>query len=448
MVSGTKEARGSFASSAGFILAAVGSAVGLGNMWKFSYTAAQGGGAAFVVLYLGFISVVGIPLMTAEFVVGRMAQESPVAALRRLAGPGWAPLGWLFAACGLGILSYYSVIAGWTLRYTGEAALGLIPADTADHFVGLATGVTAVGLHVVFMGITAWVVLGGVHDGIERASQILMPLLFLSLAGLAVWAFTLSGSGEGYGAYLEVNLDELFEPRIIANAAGQAFFSLSLGMGALMTYASYLSKKENLAGQATIVSLADFGVAFVAGLIVFPIVYSFGLAGDVSESTVGALFIALPKGLLELGSVGRVVLTVFFVMLIFAALTSAISLLEVLVSAAMDTFGWTRPRAALTAGAAVTLLGIPSALSLDFLTVADALMGEFLLIVGGLFTAILVGYRIVDESEAELAHGVKSEELRRGWVFLVRYVVPPILAVVIYYQARALVATVASVAGG
>jgi NSS family neurotransmitter:Na+ symporter len=424
--------RDSWGSQAGFILAAVGSAVGLGNMWRFSYVASQGGGAAFVLLYLGLVAVIGIPLMTSEFVVGRLAQVSPVKALPMLGGRKWTPLGWMFVFAGLIILSYYSVIAGWTMRYAWEAVSSGLPVDTEAYFNAAASGSQAIGWHVAFMVLTIIIVAGGIKRGIERAAVILMPVLFVILAGLAVYAFFLTGSREGYAFYLNPNLGNMFDPQIIGAAAGQAFFSLSLGMGALITFASYLKGSNNLAKEATIVALADFSVAFMAGLVVFPIVFTFGLQNQIGESGLGALFISLPAGFASMGAAGKFVGAAFFIMLFFAALTSAISLLEVVVSAIVDSFGMARRAVAITMGTIITIIGIPSALSLDFLGAADALVGSFLLILGGFLTAIFVGYVVLDKVDAELAIGLPNKSMRKAWAFMVRYVAPPILLGVLY----------------
>ncbi len=428
----TAVTRDSWATRAGFILAAVGSAVGLGNMWRFAYQASENGGAAFVLLYLALVVFIGIPLMTSEFVVGRLAQESPAKALKRMGGRAWGPLGWLFVLCGVGILSYYSVIAGWTMRYAVDAVMNRIPADTGTYFGTVSAGGSAALFHLAFMAITIFVVARGIQKGLERASLTLMPILFLMLVGLAVWSATLPNSAGGYSYYLRPGLSEIFSASVLTAAAGQAFFSLSLGMGALMTYASYLKTKENLGREAATVSIADFGVAFISGLVVFPVIFSFGLIGEVGESTVGALFIALPKGFEQLGRTGAVVDTVFFVMLFFAALTSAISLLEVVVCAFVDAIGWKRIKATLIAGGLITLLGIPSAFNTTFLGNLDQVVGNFLLIVGGLGTALFVGYRILPQADAELAKGLPNEKARKGWAVLVRYVAPAVLLVTLW----------------
>ena len=385
-----------------------------------------------MLLYLIFVAAVGIPVMTSEFAVGRLAQESPAKAIGRLGGKAWTPLGWLFVFCGFGILSYYSVIAGWTIRYSFDALRHAIPADTGGYFQAVSTGTGSVVGHVLFMAITIFIVLWGVRKGLERAALILMPILFIILVSLAIWSATLTNSGVGYAAFLNPELGAISVRSVINNAVGQAFFSLSLGMGALMTYASYLKSQRNLGKEATIVALTDFGVAFTAGLIVFPIIYSFGLSDQVDESIVGALFVSLPAGLQSLGQAGDWVVLTFFVMLFFAALTSAISLLEVVVTALVD-HGISRRVAAIGAGLVITLAGIPSAFSIKFLTAADQVVGNFLLIVGGFFTAVLVGWKLLPLADAELAKGLASEKVRKGWAMLIRYFVPPVLLIVLVW---------------
>ena len=439
--------RGSWGTHTGFVLAAIGSAVGLGNMWRFSYIAAEGGGAAFVLLYLLFVALIGVPLMTSEFIVGRMTQVSPIQAVKRLGGPAWAPLGVLFAFCGLAILSYYSVIAGWTMRYALDAVRGAIPSDSAAYFGDVGTGLPAIVTHVLFMAITITIVVRGIEKGLERAAMILMPVLFVLLVGLAMWAATLSNGGGGYAYYLRPQLAELLDPTVITNAAGQAFFSLSLGMGALMTYASYLRSRENLAKEAVTIAASDFSVAFIAGLFIFPIIFHFGLLDEVGESAVGTLFITMPAAVQSLGGIGNIVVSAFFIMLFFAALTSAISLLEVVVSAMIDSWQWPRGKAAWIAGAVITLLGIPSAFSLNFLDFGDKLVGTVLLMVGGLFTSILVGYKILPEAEKELSDGLQNQTAIRAWKFFVRYVAPPVLVVVLAFSIPALITSFRTLIG-
>lgn len=425
--------RGSWATRLGFLMAAIGSAVGLGNMWRFSYIASEGGGAAFLVLYLVLVAVLGIPIMTSEFVLGRLAQQSPAQAVARLGGRRWAPLGWLFVFCGLGILSYYSVIAGWTMRYAVDALRNAIPSDTGAYFGRVSAGPDALVAHILFMGLTIFIVARGIKQGLERANLIMMPALFLILISLALWAATLPGGGPGYAYYLKPEIGEVFQPTTLTRAAGQAFFSLSLGMGSMMTYASYLRTHENLGREAATVALTDTAVAFTAGLVVFPVIFSFGLADRIAESTVGALFISLPAGFEQLGRAGDFVDSAFFVMLFFAALTSAISLLEVVVAAVVDGWHWARPKAAVVLGIGITILGVPSAYDTNLLGAADQLLSNFLLLVGGFFICLLAGYRMPREAGAELARGLESVAARRAWAAFVRYVAPAILLFVLYF---------------
>jgi neurotransmitter:Na+ symporter, NSS family len=426
----TSAPREQWGSRSGFVFAAIGSAVGLGNMWRFSYLAAENGGAAFVLLYLLTTACIGIPVLLAELVIGRGAQRSPVAALAHFGGKRWRWLGALFVVTGFLILGYYSVIAGWTLRYAAEGVLHGFAADAGGHFQAVATGGSAVAWHLAFLAITVGVVAGGVKGGIERASVVLLPLLFVLVVGLAVYARTLDGAGPGYGYYLKTDFGEILSPAVLRDAAGQAFFSLSLGMGAMLTYASYLGREADLPDESLLIAGADFAVAFVAGLVVFPLIFALGLEQKVGASTVGALFITLPQAFSEMGAAGRAVGFLFFAALFVGALTSAISLLEVLVASALDAWGWSRRRAALSLGALVGLVGLPAALDLDVLGVMDQVAGNVFLIVGGLALALFVGW-VMPEPERELEAGAGPVRWFGLWRLLLRYFVPAVLAVVL-----------------
>jgi len=433
--SGGTPARELFGSKWGFVLAAVGSAVGLGNMWRFSYVAAEGGGAAFVLLYVIMVLILGIPLMLSELVVGRKTHLSPIGALRELGGRGWAMLGGLFVLVGFLILSYYSVIAGWTMRFALESAMTGFPGDPGQHFGEIASGPAAMGWHLAFMVLTIGIVMVGVQKGIERAAMVLMPTLFFIVLGLAVWAATLPGASAGYAYYLTPDLSELMNPDVIRQAASQAFFSLSLGMGAMLTFASYLARDEDLNEQAVTISFADFAVAFTAGLVVFPVIFALGLQDSVGESTVGALFIALPGAFEAMGGAGRVVGVLFFVALAVGAITSAISLLEVVTSSIIDEFGLARKNAAIMMGVLIAIFGLASAYNTDVLGLVDQIAGELLLAVGALSMAIFVGWRMKDPG-AEMLRGAGPRF--RGAVpavlFLVKWVLPPVIAVVVWFQ--------------
>ncbi|MEE9577670.1 MAG: sodium-dependent transporter, partial [Gemmatimonadota bacterium] len=396
--------REQWGSRLGFILAAVGSAVGLGNMWRFPYFAAENGGAAFVFLYIFMVALVGIPIMLAEFAIGRGAKKSPIQALAHFGGRRWKPLGVLFVAGGFLILSYYAVIAGWTLRYLWNALITGFAGDPAAFFGQVSTGGDAVAWHLLFMVITITIVAGGIRGGIERSAIILMPLLFLIVLGLAVFASTLDGAGAGYAFYLTTDFREIFSLDVLSEATSQAFFSLSLGMGAMLTYSSYLSRDDNMPREAVIIAGSDFLIAFLAGLMVFPLIFALGLSEQLSGSTIGALFIGLPNAFAEMGAVGRPVGVLFFFALFVGALTSAISLLEVVVAAIIDTVRWPRRKAALIMGVLITLAGIPSAFDITVLGVVDQIAGNLFLVFGALCLAIFVGW-VMPDPIAELRKG-------------------------------------------
>jgi NSS family neurotransmitter:Na+ symporter len=449
-VAATTGTREVFATRAGFLLAAAGSAVGLGNMWRFPYQASEGGGAAFVLVSVLLTLLLGIPIMLAEFGIGRRGRRGPIGSLRTLGGRGWGPLGYLFVAVGLLILSYYSVIAGWTVRYGIEAAFRGFTGSPADHFAQVSAGLDAAAFHVAFMVATVLIVVGGVKGGIERASLLLMPMLFVLLLGLAVWAATLDGAATGYVVYLKPDLAEVMNPDVWRAAASQAFFSLSLGMGGMLTFASYLERNQNLPESATIVAFTDFGVAFVAGLLVFPVIYSFGLQDAVSASTIGALFIAVPSAFEAMGALGRVVGLFFFVVLAVGAITSAISLLEVVTASMMDETGMSRRKAALLAGSAITVVGIFPAMDTDALGLLDKLAGELLLLAGGLILAVFAAWLRPAEITDELLAGASPFWQRQvpRILAVLRWVAPPVVAVVLIFSLRETIAAVAAFLAG
>ncbi len=424
--------RESWSSRLGFTLAAVGSAVGLGNMWRFSYMTAENGGAAFVMLYVLMTALVGLPVMLAELTLGRGAARSPVQALIHYGGRPWGALGIVFVLAGVAILSYYGVIAGWTVRYGIEALTQGFPADAGDKFGAIATGGAAVAWHLGFLAVTTLVVSGGVRGGIERAALWLMPALGVLVVGLALYAATLEGASAGYAFYFQTDFGALADMDVLKDAAGQAFFSLSLGMGAILTYASYLSRDQDLPAESVTIALSDFAVAFIAGLVVFPLIFALGLQDEVGGSTLGALFITLPKAFASMGTAGTVIGVAFFAALVVGALTSAVSLLEVVVSTLIDQTGMERRTAALVCGGAIALLGVPSALSLDVLGLVDQVGGQLLLILGGLALAIFVGFFMPDPT-GEASEGSRFGALLFAWRALLRFVVVPILAVVSVY---------------
>jgi neurotransmitter:Na+ symporter, NSS family len=425
-----------WSSRVGFTLAAVGSAVGLGNMWRFSYMTAENGGAAFVLLYVLLTASVGLPIMLAELTLGRGAARSPIQALVHFGGSRWRPLGLLFVASGVLILAYYSVIAGWTVRYAVEGLVAGFPTEAGAHFGEIASGTPALLWHLLFMVLTIAVVSGGIRAGIQRAALVLMPVLVLLVLGLAVYAATLPGAAGGYAYYFQTSFEEVLSLSVLKDAAGQAFFSLSLGMGAILTYASYLSRDHDLPREAALIAVSDFAVAVAAGLVVFPLIFALGLQAQVigaGTGTVGALFVVLPQAFAGLGAAGQAIGVLFFVALVVGALTSAISLLEVVVSCAIDAVGVPRARAALLCGGGIALLGVPAAYSLEVLGLMDQIGGNVFLIAGGLALSLFVGFFMADPLE-EAAAGAHRLRGLFVWRFLLRFVVPSILAVVLVFS--------------
>jgi NSS family neurotransmitter:Na+ symporter len=351
--------RGGFTSRIGFIAAAAGSAVGLGNIWKFPFEVGQGGGAAFVVIYLGFAFLLCFPVMVTEIAIGRKTQKNPVGAFTALGYKNWRFVGIMGVLAGVLILSFYNVVAGWAFGYFLEMLKGHF--EIGKTFGAFTSDVIKVGSYgLVFMLTTAFIVSRGISDGIEKASKILMPTLILMMLGLVLYSFSLPNAGKGIEFYLLPDFSKITIP-VMYKALGQAFFSLSLGMGALITYGSYLSKKENIVTSAALITLTDVGIAFLAGLMMFPFVFSLGI-----ETTGGAglIFMALPEAFEQMGPVlGIIIGSLFFLLLSFAALTSTVSLLEVPVSYVVDEYKVKRKRAVWFMATIIFVVGIPSMLS-------------------------------------------------------------------------------------
>lgn len=355
--------RGGFSSKIGFILAAAGSAVGLGNIWKFPFEVADGGGAAFVVIYLAFAFILCFPVMVTEIAIGRKTNKNPVGAYAALGFKNWKFLGILGVISGVLILSFYNVVAGWAFGYFLEMLRSNF--DIGKQFDEYTNRVFTVGLYgFLFMSITAFTVSKGIAGGIERAAKFLMPALFMMIIFLTVYASTLPHAGVGISYYLVPQFSEVtFE--VIYNALGQAFFSLSLGMGALITYGSYVSKNDNIINSAAWITVMDVGIAFLAGLMMFPFV-AYLTDGTMENFTGGAglIFVTLPGVFESLGpTLGTIIGATFFLLLSFAALTSTVSLLEVPVTYVVDEFNVGRNSAVWSIAAFIFLLGIPSLLS-------------------------------------------------------------------------------------
>ena len=323
------------------------------------------------------------------------------------------------------------MIAGWTARYAVESVVGL-PDDAGAHFAAVSRGTAAALWQTGFMLATALIVMGGIRHGIERVVKVLMPTLFALLIGLALYG-ALLGDASGYAFYLQPDFSALWSFETLNAAAGQAFFSLSLGMGSIMTYASYLSQRDKLPNEAVVIAGADFFVAFLAGLVVFPLLFGFGLQGEIGESAIGTLFVALPSAFNGMGAIGAVVGCVFFVALAVAALTSSVSMLEVIVASAIDALGWTRRAATAGIAAVAVVCGIPAALDTEILALLDSLASETGLPLGGLLLSLFVGWRMRGALE-EAGRGVASTRWLSVWIWLLRVPVPAVLAVLLGLQ--------------
>ncbi|WP_049922835.1 sodium-dependent transporter [Halopiger djelfimassiliensis] len=427
--------RETWATRSGFILAAVGSAVGLGNIWRFPFITGQEGGAGFLLIYLLFVAIVGLPAILVEFVIGRRTELNPVGALRELGGEGWKYLGYVFFITAFVILSYYSVVAGWFVRYflIGFTDGYVADVDQAMELFGaISTGTDALLFHALFMALTVGVVALGIRQGIELAVKFLVPLIVLLLLVLVGYGATLPEAGEAYSYYLAPDFGLLAENwmTILPTAAGQAFFTLSLGMGIMITYASYLGEDRNLVEDGLIIVGFDTLIAVLVGFVVFPIIISGG--ADPGEQAVGAIFFSLTEAF---GSItgGRILGIVFFFMVGMAALSSSISLLEFVVAYLMDEHGLDRPIAAVGAGVAIFLVGVPVTVDLIFLDLLDGFMDAVLLVFGALMLSLFVGWVIPDTARDELRRGIG--DVRTGdavWIWLVRTVIVVVLAIALY----------------
>lgn len=437
--------RGKFRTNLGFILAASGSAVGLGNIWKFPYIAGEYGGGAFVLVYLACIAVVGLPLLYAEMIIGRRGGSDVLGSLQKLtAASGRAghfislTAGAIAVASGFFILSFYSVVAGWALHYLAIALqlAGTHPDGAAATFEALAGDRETSALwHSMFMVMVVGVVAGGVQQGIERTCKVLMPALLVILLGLLAYVAAAGG--------LDASAAFLFQPdfsKITADAVlealGHAFFTLSLGMGAMMTYGSYLDTDAHLVRDQFAIAFLDTAIAVLSGLVIFAVVFAMGAAPGAGP---GLVFITLPGLFAEIPG-GPVVAIAFFALLILAAWSSGISLLEVVVAVAIDRFSVPRPLAAVGVGVAIWVLGMFSAFDGAFLDFMDNLTTRYMLPIGGLLVAIAAGWLIPREDREagfrELRGG--GARLAAVWTFTIRWITPTLVVLVILHGLKIL----------
>jgi len=438
--------RGIWGSKVAFILAATGSAIGLGNIWRFPTVASQNGGAVFVFVYILAVVFIGFTVMLAELTIGRHAQKNPVGAFEYIKpGSPWKLVGYIGIIAGIFILSFYAVVAGWAAGYIFKTAAGAFKGQlTAEMSNQIFADFTSDPLQVfiffgLIMGLTIFIISKGVKKGIEKWTKILMPALFLLIVLLAVRALTLPGAGQGIAFYLKPDFSKL-SGTVILYAVGQAFFSLSLGMGTMITYGSYISKSNNLVSSAGWVSFADTLIALLAGLIIFPTLAFSGQPGDVGGE--GLAFQIFPLILSQLPG-GYIFGILFFTLLTVAALTSTISLLEVPVAYFVDERNWSRKKAVLVIGIIIIILGIPSALStggmqfftkLRVLSVFAFVFQNIALPVGAFFICIFVGYIWrVKKALKEIASGNPRFKLRPIWIFSLKFITPIAILFILYF---------------
>jgi NSS family neurotransmitter:Na+ symporter len=441
--SGNVQQREQWGSRIGFILAAAGSAIGLGNIWRFPYLVGKNGGATFILVYLVITVFIGLPVMLAEFAIGRAAQKSPVDAFKALgANPLWSVIGWMGAiGGGFLVLSYYNVIGGWTIKYMVSSFTDLVEAAaTADQsgaffssFIG--EPLQAIFFQILFMAVSMFIVLGGIGKGIERACKVMMPLLFVILLILIVRSVTLPGAEAGIDFYLNPDWSKLKDPALYLDALGQSFFSLSLGLGIMITYGSYLSKEERLPSAGVWTAGLDTMAALLAGLAIFPAVFAMGFE---PSAGVGLTFITLPAVFAHMPG-GMYVAFLFFLFLFFAAITSSMSLMEVATTFAIEKFNIKRSHAVWLMGIIIILLGGYSSLSLsgppkitimgkskDFLDAVDYLCNNIFLPVGSLLASIFVGWFWLDPAKKELTNdGQLASPWMGAWTWCIRLVSPP-----------------------
>ena len=440
-MAGNNGNREQWGSKFGFIMAAAGSAVGLGNIWRFPYITGKYGGGAFVLVYLIIVTVIGSSLMLAEFALGRRAKLDSVGAFRKLGGGAWPIVGWMGFFCGFVILSYYAVIAGWTLAYMFKSFGGLMDAaaagKAADAFGAFVSDpVQAIAYHAAVMAMVVAVVCRGISAGIEKSCKVLMPALFLILILLIVRAVTLPGALEGLEFYLLPDLSKLSGEGVLS-AVGQGFYSLSLAMGIIITYGSYLGKDEYMPKVTGTIVLLDTAVAVMAGLIIFPAVFAFGVDAGAGP---GLTFVTLPIVFSKM-PMGAFFSFAFFALLFIAAITSAFSLFEVVVTFAIDEIGWPRLKSSLIMGLAVTILGIPSALSVgghfpqicgkDFLDAMDFITNNAVMPVCSILTYFFVGWLWTKGAREEVTNnGTRDFPLYTAWLWVCRIVVPISVALI------------------
>jgi NSS family neurotransmitter:Na+ symporter len=452
-----QEERAHWSSNVGFILAATGSAIGLGNLWKFPFITWENNGGAFVLVYLLCILGVGLPIMMAELLIGRRTQKSVVGALKEAVGPAWGWVGAWGVLCGFILLSYYTVIAGWSLYYFARTVDWMaegFPAGTAlgDVFGEQSSnGPLQLMLSLGFSAATIGIVYLGVQRGIERIARLFLPILFGILVLLLLSSFGMSGSREAWGFIFRPSFSEL-EPSGVLEALGHSFFTLSLGMGAMVTYGSYIARDQSIVKASAWIVLLDTLIALIATVIMFTAIFTAGMQDQVGETgTVGMLFIALPQLFFQEGVVpfGSILAPLFYVLVALAALTSTISLLEVVTSYVIDERGVGRHKATFLCGGAIFVFTILAALSfgstqgiatmevfsgkVGWFSTADHFVSNWMLPTGGFAITMAAGWFMTrEDTESELIDGNEPGWFRyKIWRIFIRWVAPAAVGAII-----------------
>jgi neurotransmitter:Na+ symporter, NSS family len=442
-----------WSSHLGFILAAAGSAIGLGTLWKFPYVTGENGGGLFVLIYIFCIFFIGLPIFIAELMLGRKAQRAAVGIFASLADNSavWKTAGWLGVASSFLIMSFYSVLAGWGLNYVLMSLTQFYenrtPEQISSVFNILASSADiTLFWHAIFMALSMAVVYVGVRQGIEYWSKFMTIGLFVLLVGLAMYTMTLSGVGQAIHFIFYPDLSK-FKPSGVLEALGLSFFTLSLGQGVMLTYGSYMRRSEDIPKTAGIIGLMIIFVALMAGMVIFPIIFTFGFEPQGGPGlvfkTLPVLFAKLPGAL--------IISTLFFVLFVFAALTSAVAMIEVVAANFIDLLGWSRHKAVLVTGISCFIFGIPSALSntetlfsdwpliygMNFFNTVDDIVSLWLLPIGGLMIAIFTGWFLDKEiCHSEFVNGTSYKWLWRPWFFFIRWVAPVGIILIILQQAH------------
>ncbi len=439
--------RDSFASGLGVLAAMAGSAVGLGNLWRFPYLVGTNGGAAFIIIYLAFVFLLALPIMYSEFIIGRRSQANVFSAYKVLApGTKWCAVGFIYVLASLFIISFYCVVGGWTINYFWKAiTFQFNVADTSvlgGMFNSTVTSsVEPLVYMLIFLGVTALIVMAGIKDGIERYTKVMMPMLFIIVVVVAIRSMTLPGAGAG--------LEFLFKPdfskvtgNTLLNALGQAFFSLSIGCGTIMTYGSYVNKKENIAGLSAETAITDTTFAIIAGLAIMPAVFAFGISPAEGP---GLVFVTLPYIFAQL-PFGAFLAILFFFMLFIAAITSSISQLEVIVSYLKEEFNMSRKLAILLSLAVIVAFGVLCSLSqgtladvkifgLNFFDFFDQTSANIFLPLGGFFAVIFVGWKMKKPDVVDEFTSGGTRKLNKFFVnfsyYSIKYLAPIVVAVVL-----------------